>query len=83
MNAEEDGTLSYSFNYRERGVMKMYQLVQENPHLEVPQIYNSVRQELSELFQGGAEEHSLLNFHPTLMSHRSFTRRGDVSLLLP
>ena len=41
-------------NYMERGVMKMYQLVQENPHLEVPQIYNSVRQELSELFQGGA-----------------------------
>ena len=28
-------------NYMERGVMKMYQLVQENPHLEVPQIYNS------------------------------------------
>ena len=51
-------------NYRECGVMKMYQLVQENPHLEVPQIYNSVRQELSELFQGGARGAFLAQFPP-------------------
>ena len=58
-------------NYYERAVQKMRALVQEDPTRQIPQIYNSVRQETVDIFDDVGARIALMSSFPSFRSVQS------------